>query len=68
MTQITYKYGDERCEIEVDDERAGWNPSLAEQYAQTDAVRRFGFEIDVNDVRVTLMGRPDSEYDETWGM
>ena len=52
---------------DVNDRRVTWNPDVARSYAQSIAVDRHGYEIDVGTVEVTQMGKPASEYDETGG-
>ena len=52
---------------EVDDERAGYSPRVAESYAQYLAVERFD-DADPSTIRVKQMGEPHDQYDETGGV
>jgi len=73
--QITYKVevgGETHRETyttdDVNDRRAGWNPDVAEAYAQHLAVEEHGTGIDVNTVDVIQMGESHDQYDETGGV
>lgn len=68
MTKIKYRFNGSTHTIDVESDRAGWNPDVAREYAQYDAVDRYGHEIDVNDVELVRMGEPHDQYDETGGV
>jgi hypothetical protein len=68
MTEIKYRFNGSTHTFTVESERAGWNPDVAREYAQYDAVDRYGYEIDVNNVELVRMGEPHSNYDETGGV
>ena len=73
MTEIKYAVEVDGTEhkhtVEVESDRAGWNPDVAKEYANYAAVDRYGYTVDVtNDVRVIRMGEPHDQFDETGGM
>lgn len=73
MTEIKYavKVGgaERKHTIDVESDRAGWNPDVAKEYANYAAVDRYGVGVDVtNEVRVIRIGEPHDQYDETGGM
>ena len=73
MTEIKYAVEVDGTEhkhtVEVESDRAGWNPDVAKEYANYAAVHRYDYTVDVtNDVRVIRMGEPHDQFDETGGM
>ena len=73
MTEIKYAVEVDGTEhkhtVDVESDRAGWNPDVAKEYANYAAVDRYDYTVDVtNDVRVIRMGEPHDQFDETGGM
>lgn len=52
---------------DVDDDRAGYSPRVAESYAQHLAVERFD-DVDPTTVNIKRLGEPHDQYDETGGV